>query len=294
MVGVRDNSIVRNVRSRIESKRISQLAWPEFRADSLAAAGPIVDQVLDIELAGATIHQVLSPDEVARGLEGLAAVSESAKNDFGGGRLLGMALGEIGTTDLTPYFDNTDRSRAILGDCFGFDLNDRVESVIAQLAPGERVTRAVEGDRQFNPGQVRWFEAGRQGLPAHIGTEFLDITAQTAMKHLSQVADVPQHLSYFIVLQQPMVGGSLSVFHLNRDQYRTHTMPWGNSNRDDSWFDSVPHRVIDPPAGSMIVFGGGWHWHRVEPISGFTPRITYGGFFARSIDRSEKTLYLWT
>lgn len=294
MVGVRELPLVRNVRARLETKRIAQLEWPEFRANALESAGAIVDRVLDVEIAGATIHQVLTPDEVARGLEGLAKVPDSVKNVFGGGLLLGMALGEMASTDLTPYFDNSDRARALIGECFGFDLHERVAAVVSKLAPGEQVARAFEGDRFFNPGQVRWFEAGRQGLPAHIGTEFYDIGADGAMKHLAQLADVPQHLSYFLVLQQPMVGGSLSVFHLNRDQYRTHTVPWGNSDRDDSWFETVPRRDIDPPAGSMIVFGGGWHWHRVEPISGFIPRITYGGFFARSMDRTEKTLYFWT
>ena len=49
----------------------------------------------------------------------------------------------------------------------------------------------------------------------------------------------------------------------------------------------VPGLVVDPNPGDLVVFGGGRRFHRVEPIGGETPRITYGGFAASSKDGDE-------
>jgi hypothetical protein len=54
--------------------------------------------------------------------------------------------------------------------------------------------------------------------------------------------------------------------------------------RDDSRFDNMPALHLDPAPGDLIIFGGGWRWHRVEPLTGTRARVTYGGFCAPSID----------
>ena len=73
---------------------------------------------------------------------------------------------------------------------------------------------------------------------------------------------------------------STSCYDADTDHLET----WGEHGRQDSYFDSLPCRRVAPPAGSLVFFGGGWRWHRVDRIAGDRARVTYGGFAARSVD----------
>ena len=119
-----------------------------------------------------------------------------------------------------------------------------------------------------------------------MGNEFRRDLAEHGMKHLLTTTSVKDHLSYFIVLQQPDEGGELSVYDLKWDEDDA-----SNDDRvdmrDDSRFDDMPALKLDPGPGDLILFGGGWRWHRVEPLTGKVPRVTYGGFCARSHDGRE-------
>ena len=61
--------------------------------------------------------------------------------------------------------------------------------------------------------------------------------------------------------------------------------------RDDSHFDDLPCLRLAPGPGDLILFGGGWRWHRVDELTGTVERITYGGFCAPAADDSE--IHFW-
>ena len=111
------------------------------------------------------------------------------------------------------------------------------------------------------------------------------------MRHLLTVTDVKDHLSYFVVLRKPRVGGALTVYDLVWEQDQGVGDVWENGAREDSRFDDVPGTQFTPDPGDLILFGGGWRWHRVDPLGPEDRRVTYGGFAAPSID--GRSLHFW-
>ncbi|MEM7038253.1 MAG: hypothetical protein AAF570_14815, partial [Bacteroidota bacterium] len=62
-----------------------------------------------------------------------------------------------------------------------------------------------------------------------------------------------------------------------------------NRNKElDPWY----RFTIEPTEGDLILFSGGRIWHQVENLSGSRPRITIGGFCARSHD--DQSFYFWS
>jgi len=49
---------------------------------------------------------------------------------------------------------------------------------------------------------------------------------------------------------------------------------------------------LRPQPGDLLMFYGGYIWHRVEDIEGNTPRITLGGFL--NFSKDDKELYYWS
>ncbi|OWY61372.1 hypothetical protein B7486_64135, partial [cyanobacterium TDX16] len=174
---------------------------------------------------------------------------------------------------------------------FGFDPHQRVAEVLEPMSGGRPVTAPTEEGRDYNPGNVRWYDPGLGGLRSHVGNEFRYLAEEGAMKHLIQTTAVEDHLSYFVVLQPPTEGGALAVFDLLWEDENENIKPWDSAMRDDRWFDTQSALRLSPGPGDMILFGGGWRWHRVDPVGGDRPRITYGGFAAPS--RDDRELHMW-
>ena len=74
------------------------------------------------------------------------------------------------------------------------------------------------------------------------------------------------------------------VYDLLYEDHPEHDALWEFGDRDDSFFDDYPGTAIDAAPGSMVLFGGGPRWHRINPVFGARPRVTYGGFAAPSLD----------
>ena len=162
-----------------------------------------------------------------------------------------------------------------------------------RVPPADGSFRAKQLVQQgkISEAELRRLEAAcLDGLRAHAGNEFLDIIEHGGMSHLVTTTRVRDHLSYFVVLQRPEAGGTLSVYQQTIESLQMDT-GWGTGFRDDASFDDLPALCIDPPPGSMVLFGGGWRWHRIEPVLGTRPRITYGGFCGPSVDGTE--LHFW-
>jgi hypothetical protein len=112
-----------------------------------------------------------------------------------------------------------------------------------------------------------------------------------SMAHLRTTTTTRDHLSWFLVLQAPDGGGELSVFDREFEGHAPRDAAWGEGGRDDVDFDALPARRIPPRVGDLVVFGGGWRWHRVEDVRGTRPRVTYGGFGGLSTD--GRCLHVW-
>jgi hypothetical protein len=268
--------------------------WVELTVGEVGDHPDVIDAVFDHRVHGVTVTDVLTANECERAV----AVFEAHRHESHHamfGRMLGIPLAELASRVPDPtvrdlYLDDAEANHALLVDAFGGDPHDRVAPVVEALAGGRRVRTPVERDRRYASGNVRWFDPGQGGLPSHVDNEFDSYTDGT-LAHLQTLARTDGHLSWFVVLQEPSAGGALSVYEQHYGVHRPSQAEWNHQGRDDSDFDDLPAHQVAPPAGSLVVFGGGWRWHRVDRVLPGLPRITYGGFAADAHDRS--TLYLW-
>ncbi|HYF44671.1 MAG TPA: hypothetical protein VD926_00580 [Acidimicrobiales bacterium] len=274
--------------------RTGALRWVELEASRTAEQPTAVLDVLGRNLDGITVAAVLSEAEAARAVERLER-HRQATTPAMFGSMLGTPLADLDRlgddlSDRTPYLDEAERCRGYYREAFGFDPHERIAEVLTPMAGGRAVEPPREGGRPYNPGNVRWFEPGSGGLPAHVGNEFA-LQHDATTSHLRTTTTTRDHLSYFLILQAPESGGGLSIYDLVHDRARPGGGDWTEDGRDDR--ELAPHvaKLIPPRPGDLLLFGGGWRWHRVDEIGGSRPRVTYGGFGGPSLD--GRSVHLW-
>lgn len=258
------------------------LRWIDTDRAGAADHGDLLGAVLRRELDGATVSDVVDAKTAARALQMLDARGpEMSPVLFG--RVLGRPLAEHrsqGEDDsLDDYLRQAARCRQQYREAFGEDPHHRIGRVLRDLAGGADVRPPTRDGAEYNPGSVRWYEGGGGGLPAHVENEF-EMHADASMAHLRQVVDTRDHLSFFVVLQRPTAGGALTLYDLVDGQPPPGLAPWVEDGRDDEPLEAYALASLDPPVGTLVVFGGGWRWHRVDPVNGPRPRVTYGAFLA--------------
>lgn len=267
-----------------------QLDWLSVEAGDPRAHAGVLDALLDRQLDGITVRGVLGADEASAMLRRLPP---DAWSEWTFGGLIGRSVGMVGESERerTEYFAEATAARALFAESLGFDPHQRIAEVLSPMAGGAALLAPGAPGRSYLPGQLRKWLPGRS-LPAHIGNEFHSDREDSAVDDLAATTRVRDHLSYFVVLQAPESGGALSVYELTEQEEDGRRLgPFGLADRDDSFFDEVPRVQFTPVVGDLIVFGGGWRWHRVDPVGGSTERITYGGFCAPSVD--GQNLHLW-
>jgi hapalindole-type alkaloid chlorinase len=145
------------------------------------------------------------------------------------------------------------------------------------------------------PATIRHFYPDMGGLFVHCGYLF---QVQTPIYYDAvEKMEKEGQLSFFVVMQQPEIGGELTLYD----------MVWDNVNKKDSAenneyvLDKYGNRVLlsevnsrkyNPSPGDILVFYGGRIWHRVEPIFGSRPRITLGGFI--NFSKDDKICFYWS
>lgn len=269
------------------------LRWIDTDLAGASQHGEALGAILRRELDGATVRDVFDADTVDRALRTLESEA-AAMSPVLFGRVLGRPLAEHraqGDDDtLEDYLRQSDRCRGLYRAAFGFDPHERIAEVLSSLAGGTEVRPPSVGGTEYNPGAVRWYEGGGGGLPAHVENEF-EMHADASMQHLREVVDTHDHLSFFVVLQRPTEGGALTLYDVIDGGDPPEVDPWVEDGRDDAPLDSLVLTSIDPPVGALVVFGGGWRWHRVDPVAGPRPRVTYGAFGAPF--RSGEGIAVW-
>lgn len=269
------------------------LRWIDTDRAGVAQHGDALGAILRRELDGATVHEVFDADAVGGALRALESEA-AAMSPVLFGQVVGRPLAEHrsqGEDDtLDDYLRQAERCRRLIREAFGFDPHERIADVLSALAGGAAVRPPSLDGAEYNPGSVRWYEGGGGGLPAHVENEF-EMHADASMLHLRQVVDTHDHLSFFVVLQRPTAGGALTLYDVVDGDQTPQVDPWVEDGRDDAPLDPLVLTSLDPPVGAMVVFGGGWRWHRVDPVAGPRPRVTYGAFGAHF--RGEEGIAVW-
>ena len=244
------------------------LRWLTMDAADTHRHPGLINDLIAKETDGVTVRGVFDRASIDSALELFTSLTtEWSPQVFGS--MLGMPLNQVGSMsqDRTPHLDDTERCRQIYARGFGFDPHERLVEVLNPMQRGLEISVPMEGDRPYNPGNIRRYDPGLGGLRAHAGNEFIDLVRDGAMSHLLRTTCVVDHLSYFVVLQPSVIGGRLSVFDLLWDEHVHEDDEWAGS-RDDAWFDDIPALQLSPGPGDLILFGGGWRWHRVRQGGG--------------------------
>lgn len=272
--------------------RSVDLAWIDLGIADIDRHPEVLADIAHRRLDGVTVSGVFTADECARAVQGLEHhADERTPAMFG--EMLGMSLANVAQhsgrpDDRTAYLDDAERVAGRFREAFGFEPFERACATMSALGGGIAVAAPQEGGRPYLPGNVRWMEPHGRALPAHVGNEFQ--LGNLAYSHLETVTRIRDHYSWFVVIQEPEAGGALSVYDLLFESHQP-ANTWGEHGRDDTEFDRLPARSVGPDVGTLVLFGGGWRWHRVEPIGGTRPRMTYGGFAGHSTDGAE--LHCW-
>lgn len=269
------------------------LRWADLAVDTVGDHPTMLADIAARRFDGITVSGVFSKEECDHAIATMAQhTDEMTPATFG--PMLGTPLAELArdpdATDRSSYYDQAERARARQIEAFGFDPFERVAAALQPMAGDLTVTTPTEDGRRYQSGNVRWMEPGRGGLKAHVGNEFA-LQGDWTTAHLRDVTRIRDHYSWFVVLQPPEQGGALSVFDLLYESHRPADPTWGATGRDDADFDDLPARKVAPAAGTLVCFGGGWRWHRVDKIEGAIPRVTFGGFAGPSTD--GRAIHAW-
>ena len=160
-------------------------------------------------------------------------------------------------------------SCAVCEGAFGFIPT--IVSVMAPLAPG-RWWRSRRTAGPTRPGTSHGGNREVVGSRLTSATNFTP-TGRTPTS-LTSPPRVEDHLSYFVVLQPPQGGGALSVDDQLWGTRIENGEPGICRARRRRLRHQRPRLGAPPRAGDLV--GGGWRWHRVDPVTGDTHRITYG------------------
>jgi hypothetical protein len=173
----------------------------------------------------------------------------------------------------------------------GFEAG--LQALLEPLA-NTAVARAVGASgRPCAPATIRELPAGHQ-IALHIGNAFL---CMPQAADLAAKVQVGAQLSWFLPLRRPEAGGELVVYDLHWDAVSEHYHRSTDTVKaqppiNHHLIELLPKVVLDPPAGSVLVFDGGRYFHRVRPVGGGVPRRTLGGFLAWSVD--GQTVRYWS
>lgn len=268
-----------------------QIPWLDFDVSEIGDHPTLIPDILAQKVAGVTVRRVFTEREVQRALDRIPDNREH-ETPVVFGTVLGRPLMQSGMSrDRTQHIEDAERFGPVFLDLFGMDPHARLAKVYGAMSHGMAVTAPEEGGRSYNPGQIRIMEPGGGGLAAHAGNEFLMSNKDGSASHLWETTDAIDHMSYFVMLQPPEIGGELSVYERLWEDSRDENGFATPLTHDATEFDDAPHLSITPGPGDLILFWAGRRWHRVEQVLGSKARITYGGFTAPSRDHTQ--LHCW-
>lgn len=151
-------------------------------------------------------------------------------------------------------------------------------------------------DIPVSPGTFRYLFKNKGGLYVHSGNYFQEQN-EFFYEMVKNDIDMNDQLSYFIVLQNSEQGGELTLYDLIWEKGQTKTDAHNNDfvilkDGTKVFVETLKKLKLKPNVGDILIFYGGYIWHRVEDIRGETPRVTLGGFL--NFSKDEKELLYWS
>lgn len=265
-----------------------------------------IEQIRNREFDGFLVKNFLSQDEVQKLISEFRKIQEPeyVKTPVGGVfprnfqqvfELIKNDPEDVAKSKQDAYFKQCEDYYRSFESRFGVDFASKIEAVLKGLGGDRQVEVPTGVDDQgiyaFTTFRCLNPERGEMGF--HTGNLFRDIYSKF-YEHLETHVDSFNQLSFFVLLQKPESGGTLSLYDIEWKAGQTkfedrYVLDTDGRKRD---IDSFDRKImcIDPSPGDMVLFNGAQIWHRVEFVHGKSDRITIGGFFAFSKDK-KKIMY---
>lgn len=240
------------------------------------------------QIDGAVLKGVFSPEEVGQIVAAVNEVPDADKFFVSNGQVFPMPFTSIRNldTDVDRYIEKRD----LLNSWFG-NLRRKIHQVLEDIggdfaiAPSEIKVEGKEGEANF--GNFRWLQPNLGGSIVHCENLF-QMDSPVCADVFRQMHKEGE-LSFFLALQYPESGGELAIYDaewpevngkdgFHNDEYLL------TRSRQRVYLEQIKRFLVKPSPGDILVFRGGAIWHRVEPIFGQLPRITFGGFMSFSAD----------
>ena len=256
--------------------------WFTVEANSLANYTDAINQIYKGEIDGMLIKQVFTKEEMLKAKHQLD--NNSNRNKVGYGESFGIVL-LAKANDPNKYFPDVAVYRSELNKIFATGYEARIEALLSKVSGERKVELASENNQNYAPAQIRFMEPNKGGLIIHKGSQFLE---HQAFAHLKEIARLPEHLSYFLIIDKPESGGELIIYDLPQEEAKK---DFDTLNKNSA-FEKCDKKYIIPDIGDMVLFHGGTIWHKVADAKGSKSRISIGGFIALSKD--DRQIFYWS
>lgn len=184
---------------------------------------------------------------------------------------------------------------------YGVDVHEKFFSFLQSIHPNVKVEIPPGKENgYYQPTTFRSLPPDETVMFAHCENQLRELF-DAHCAYLSEMTDIYDSLSFFVMLQEPEQGGRLVLYNVDWDRAkkggasRTNSVELVTGERInlDAKGSSIENVKIDMKAGDLILFPGGQVWHSVEPVSGSTNRVTFGGFLSKG-KKDADTLFVWS
>lgn len=261
----------------------------DFDAAALPAHGNAYADIYAGRLTGAVVRNALPPDLVSRAVAALTTSTAWTSPNRG------MRGGEIRTIGdaATPTFTflrgppeevyaqsaaaHAERTASVFGDADA--AMTQVSGLLSALAGGRPAAPpAFDAEQTWPAFNFRALDPGEQIFTHHDNHFGLGV-----YRHLDAAFDRSTLVSFFFTLQAPTAGGELIVYAAKGDDPDVPRLP--SRFLDTAAIEAnYPAARITLGAGDLVIFDAGRQVHRVAPVGGDRPRLTFGGFSTLATD----------
>jgi hypothetical protein len=139
---------------------------------------------------------------------------------------------------------------------------------------------------------LRELELGKGYFEVHCGRLFQEWN-EDFYDFFSQKADIDNQLAFLVVLQRPETNCDIEIFDLKWTEadVKIDTNTLKLKTGEVLTLDKIPSKKVILNEGDMLIFDEGNYWHLVPPFGGEKPRLSFGAFITKLIDKDEVVLW---
>ncbi len=290
---------MRNIRIDAANRQGHGLSFVDIDVDEATEHPDLIESIYAGEQTGVVVRRAMPHDMVAQASARLASEGSGVawaepNRGMTGGEI--RVIGEAATPTFTqlkgPPIDvyragaqaHAARRQAVFGD---LEPERQVGLVLGRMFRGRPAAPPVfEGDTPWSAFSVRALDPGEQIYAHHDNHYGLEV-----FQRLDPDYDRTTLLSWFVTLQAAGRGGELVVYGLWGSDPNPPMLP--TRFLDTAALEArFTRHAFDLRAGDLVVFDSGRNVHRVSPVEGDRPRLTFGGFLTLARDRGR--LAFWS